>query len=109
MAGDFSAVASAGVELLVKFWNFYNRHIVVAIVLGDEAHGRPVVFVVVGVVGDELLCVGLVQSVNLNSALQGVAQQEHLHLEQRREVRGNSTATEGLGLQRRLFFLPPHV
>lgn len=35
---------------------------------------------VVWVVGDKLLCVSLVQSVNLNGELQGVAQQEHLHL-----------------------------
>lgn len=51
-----------------------------AVVLCDEAHGWPVILVVVWVIGDKLLCVGLVQSVNLNSAFQGVAQQEHLHL-----------------------------
>lgn len=71
---------SARVELLMQFCRFYNRHVVVAVILCDEAHGRPVVLMVVWVVGDKLLCVSLVQSVNLNGALQGVAQQEHLHL-----------------------------
>lgn len=70
---------SARVEFFV-FCSFYNWHIVVAIVLCDKAYGWPVIFMVVWIVGDKLLCVCLVQSVNLNSALQGVAQQEHLHL-----------------------------
>lgn len=73
---------SARVQLRT-FRGFYNRNIVVAVVLCDEAHGRPVILVVVWVIGDKLLCVGLVQSVNLNSAFQGVAQQEHLHLHKR--------------------------
>ena len=81
MAGDFcSAAESAGVELLVQLCSFHHRDVVVAVVLGDEAHRRPVVLVVVRVEGDELLRVGLVQSVNLKGAVQGVAQQEHLHL-----------------------------
>lgn len=70
---------SARVEFFV-FCSFYNWHIVVAIVLRDKAYGWPVIFMVVWIVGDKLLCVCLVQSVNLNGALQGVAQQEHLHL-----------------------------
>uniref|UniRef100_A0AAQ5ZXA6 Uncharacterized protein n=1 Tax=Amphiprion ocellaris TaxID=80972 RepID=A0AAQ5ZXA6_AMPOC len=75
---------------------FYNRHVVVAIILCDEAHGRPVFLMVVWVVGDELLCVRLVQSVNLNGALQGVAQQEHLHLHRKTQRRRhNCTVTEG--------------
>lgn len=71
---------SAGGQLLAGLSSFSDRHIVMAVVLRDEAHGRPVVQVVVRVEGDELLRVGLVQSVNLNGVLQGVAEQEHLHL-----------------------------
>lgn len=77
---------SAGGELLLRFCSFYNWHIVVAIVLCDEAHRLPVVLMVVWVVGDKLLCVCLVESVNLNGALQGVAQQEHLHLPRRHKA-----------------------
>lgn len=86
---------SAGAERLASlFCGVGDRHVVVAIVLRDEAHARPVVLVVVRVVRDELLRVGLVQSVNLNGALQGVAQQEHLHLQG--DTQGdNSTVTEG--------------
>uniref|UniRef100_A0AAZ1X2A2 Uncharacterized protein n=1 Tax=Oreochromis aureus TaxID=47969 RepID=A0AAZ1X2A2_OREAU len=79
---------SAGGELLLCFCSFYNRHIVVAIILCDEAHRFPVVPMVVRVVGDKLLCVCLVQSVNLNGTLQGVAQQEHLHLPKRENAKG---------------------
>lgn len=75
---------SARVQLL-QFCSFYDWHIVVAVILRDEAHGRPVVLMVVWVVGDKLLRVSLVQSVNLNGALQGVAQQEHLHLHERQK------------------------
>lgn len=71
---------SARVALLV-FCSFYNWHIVVAVILCDEAYGWPVILMVVWIVRDKLLCVSLVQSVNLNGALQGVAQQEHLHLD----------------------------
>lgn len=71
---------SAGGQLLAGLSSFSDWHIVMAVVLRDEAHGRPVVQVVVRVEGDELLRVGLVQSVNLNGVLQGIAEQEHLHL-----------------------------
>lgn len=89
---------SAGGELLLCFCSFYNGHIVVAIILCDEAHRFPVVPMVVRVVGDKLLCVCLVQSVNLNGTLQGVAQQEHLHLPKRENAKGgdNCTVTEEL-------------
>lgn len=70
----------------MEFCSFYDWHIVVAVILCDEGHGLPVVLMVVWVVGDKLLRVRLVQSVNLNGALQGVAQQEHLHLHKRREI-----------------------
>lgn len=77
---------SAGGELLVGLCSIYHWNVVVAIILCDETHGRPVALVVVWVEGDELLRVGLVQSVNLNGVLEGVAQQEHLNL--------NETANE---------------
>lgn len=72
---------SAGGQLLLWLCSFHNRHVVVTVVLGDKAHGLPVVLMVVWVVSDKLLCVCLVKSEYLNGALQGVAQQEHLHLE----------------------------
>lgn len=71
---------SAGGELLVGLCSIYHWDVVVAIVLCDETHGRPVALMVVWVEGDELLRVRLVQSVNLNGVLEGVAQQEHLNL-----------------------------
>lgn len=77
---------SARVEFFV-FCSFYNWHIVVAIILCDEAYGWPVILMVVWIVGDKLLRVCLVQSVNLNGALQGVAQQEHLHLHKKGKIR----------------------
>uniref|UniRef100_A0A8C5H459 Uncharacterized protein n=1 Tax=Gouania willdenowi TaxID=441366 RepID=A0A8C5H459_GOUWI len=62
---------STGGELFVEFCSFYHGHVVVPVVLGDEAHRLPLVYVVVRVVRDKLLCVGLVQSVNLDGAVQG--------------------------------------
>lgn len=90
---------SAQVEFFV-FCSFYNWHIVVAIILCDEAYGWPVILMVVWIVGDKLLRVCLVQSVNLNGTLQGVAQQEHLHLHKKGKNQGdNCTVREYLSQQ----------
>ena len=63
-----------------------DRHVVVAVILGDQADGGPVFTVIVGVVGQELLGAAHVEAVHLDGAAQGVAQQEHLHLQGDGEV-----------------------
>ena len=51
-----------------------------AVVLGDQADGGPVVTVIVRVVGEELIGAAQVEVVHLDGAAQGVAQQKHLYL-----------------------------
>ena len=80
-AGATASSAAARWRLAGVGWRWRgDGDVVVAVVLGNQAHARPLVHVVVRVEGDELLRVRLVQSVNLDGAAQGVAQQEHLHL-----------------------------
>lgn len=57
-----------------------NWHIVVVVVLGNQADRGPVLKVVNRVVCDELLCVSPVEAVHLNGVLQCISKEEHFHL-----------------------------
>lgn len=70
----------AGTGTVTVTGRLANCHIVMAVVLGDQADAWPFRNVVVRVVGYELLCVGHVKAEGLDGVLQCIAQQEHLHL-----------------------------
>lgn len=62
-------------------WCLGNWDVIVSVILCQKAKVRPVLFVVIRVVCYEFLCVHLVQAVHLDGLLQGVAEEEHLHLQ----------------------------
>lgn len=53
----------------MQFGLFRDWHVIVSIVLGDQAKARPLRHVVIWVVGDELLCIGLVEPIGLKRML----------------------------------------